>query len=86
MGILPLQFLPDQEPDTLGLRGTEEYAITGIAGGLKPKQEFTGWAKRRDGSTVQFPVLSRLDTLLEIKYYLQGGILATVLRELVNRG
>jgi aconitate hydratase len=85
MGILPLQFLPDQEPATLGLRGTEEYDITGIAGGLQPKQEFTGWAKRRDGSIVQFPVLSRLDTPLEIKYYQQGGILATVLRELVSR-
>jgi aconitate hydratase len=86
MGILPLQFMTDQEPDTLGLRGTEEYDITGIAGGLTPKQEFTAWAKRRDGSRVQFPVRSRLDTPLEIKYYLEGGILATVLRELVGRG
>jgi len=83
MGVLPLQFIPGQNPKTLGLDGTEVYDIAGIATGLQPKQELTVRAVRADGTELKFPVLLRIDTALEIDYYEQGGILPAVLRELV---
>ncbi len=83
MGIVPLQFLPGEGPSSVGLDGTEEYDIIGISDRLEPKQVFTIRARRQDGSLVEFQALSRLDTPLEIEYYRQGGILPTVLRELV---
>jgi aconitate hydratase len=86
MGVLPLEFLPGQSPASLGLDGTETYDIRGIAAGFQPKQQLTIRAVRADGTDLSFPVLLRIDTPLEIDYYRQGGILPTVLRELVAQG
>jgi aconitate hydratase len=84
MGILPLQFAAGENAQTLGLDGTEEYSITGLAGELTPRQQLSVTATKADGSTVEFTVISRLDTPVEIDYYRNGGILQTVLKKLLQ--
>ena len=81
MGVLPLQFLEGQNPTTLGLDGTETYSIH-IDDDVKPRQNVKVTAVKQDGSTVEFEVVSRLDTAVEIVYYRNGGILHTVLRNM----
>jgi aconitate hydratase len=86
MGILPLQFLPDQTPDSLGLKGNETYEITGLADvlaeGFPRGKELTVRALRPDGKAVQFQATVRIDTPQELQYYRHGGILEYVLRQL----
>jgi aconitate hydratase len=82
MGVLPLQFLDDQNADTLGLDGTETYNIGGIAEGLTPGCNLHVTATPQDGSTIEFDVLVRLDTPVDVEYYKHGGILQYVLRQL----
>ena len=86
MGILPLQFLPGDNVDTLGLTGHESYAVTGIADGLEPGKRLTVCATRTDGSAVVFQVVARVDSSTEVEYYRHGGILQYVLRRLVTTG
>jgi len=83
MGVLPLQFLPGQNLQTFGLTGTETFDIVGLNEGLQPRQQYTVRAGRADGGVVEFSVQSRLDTPLEISYYQQGGILPSVLKDLI---
>ena len=77
MGILPLEFLEGESAAGLGLSGTEEYTIC-LTGGWRPnvllQVEAVG-----DGSRKSFAVRSRLDNEIEIEYFLNGGILNTVL-------
>jgi aconitate hydratase len=86
MGILPLQFLPDQSPATLGLTGTERYDVIGLADilaeGFPRGRELTVRATRADGKTLDFRVTVRIDTPQELQYYRHGGILEYVLRQL----
>jgi aconitate hydratase len=84
MGILPLQFKPGENRETLGLTGREVFDIEGIAEGLHPRKELTVRAKRPDGTEVTFTVIARLDTPIEVDYYRHGGILPYVLRKLVK--
>jgi aconitate hydratase len=84
MGILPLQFKPGENPETLGLTGREVFDIEGIAEELHPRKELTVRAKRPDGTEVTFTVIARLDTPIEVDYYRHGGILPYVLRKLVK--
>ncbi|HYL94084.1 MAG TPA: aconitate hydratase AcnA, partial [Alphaproteobacteria bacterium] len=87
MGILPLQFLPEQNADKLGLKGDEVYDITGLpqlleskfAGGRKLKVSATA----ADGKVTEFEAMVRIDTPQEILYYEHGGILQYVLRQLL---
>jgi aconitate hydratase len=87
MGILPLQFLPEENPDTLGLSGEEVYDIVGLpqllaaklAGGRQIKVRATA----ADGAVTDFDALVRIDTPQEILYYEHGGILQYVLRQLL---
>src|SRR5690606_2595040 len=81
MGVLPLQFLDGQDPDVLGLTGRETFDVE-VTSPLQPKQRIAVTATREDGTTVDFEVVSRLDTAVEIDYYLNGGILHTVLRNI----
>jgi aconitate hydratase len=89
MGILPLQFLPEEEPETLGLSGGEVYDIVGLpdllaskfAGGRQVKVRATS----KDGKVNEFHALVRIDTPQEILYYEHGGILQYVLRQLAAR-
>jgi aconitate hydratase len=84
MGVLPLQFKPGEGWKTLGLDGTEVFDIIGISEGLKPRKELTVRARKADGSTVEFKVIARLDTPIEVEYYRHGGILQYVLRKLLG--
>jgi aconitate hydratase len=86
MGVLPLQFLPDQNPTSHGLTGRETYTIRGIAEGLTPKEKLPVTATRDDGTTTDFEVIVRIDSPMEIDYYRNGGILQTVLRRLMGSG
>jgi aconitate hydratase len=84
MGILPLQFMPEHSPRDLGLTGYEKYEILDIHDGMQPNQKFTVRATSDDGHVVEFQVMSRIDTPVEVNYYRNGGILQTVLRRLVQ--
>jgi len=81
MGVLPLQFKNGDTRDTLGLTGDESFTITGV-GKLKPRQDVEVAVIRADGSTFTFTALCRIDTVNELEYFLNGGILQYVLRKL----
>jgi aconitate hydratase len=82
MGIMPLQFKPGSNAQTLGLKGDEVFDILGLNEQVRPRQELTVKASRPDGSSLEFKVMVRLDTPVEIDYYRNGGILQTVLVKL----
>jgi aconitate hydratase len=84
MGVLPLQFKPGQNAESVGLVGSETISIAGLAGELRARQEVTVEVERGDGSRGSFAAVARLDTPVEINYYRNGGILPTVLRKLVQ--
>ncbi|HOU40484.1 MAG TPA: aconitate hydratase AcnA [Promineifilum sp.] len=84
MGILPLQFKPGQNPQTLGLDGTEVYATVNLSDDLKPLQDVTVRAEFADGRVMTFETTCRIDTPVEIDYYRNGGILHTVLRNFLK--
>lgn len=83
MGVLPLQFKPGENWQTLGIIGRETFTIRGLADQLVPGQTVSVKAEREDGSTWTFEVTLRLDSQIEIDYYRNGGILQTVLRNFV---
>jgi aconitate hydratase len=85
MGILPLQYLPGENRDSLGLTGRETYSIGGIADGLKPGKRLTVTARADDGTTTTFEAICRIDTPVELDYYRHGGILQYVLRQLASQ-
>jgi aconitate hydratase len=77
MGILPLQFLPGQSAESLGLTGEETIAIRGLASAVAdPTRRQVD--VQADGTT--FPARPRLDTRREADYYRHGGVLPYVLR------
>jgi len=84
MGVLPLQFKPGETAATLGLTGREVISVLGINDGIKPRQELRVEAKREDGTTIAFNAIARLDTPVDVEYYKNGGILQTVLRNLMK--
>jgi len=84
MGVLPLQFLPGESRQSLGLTGREMFSVSGIADGLVPGKLLTVRGKRGDGSEFSFEVRCRIDTPIEIEYYRHGGILPYVLRLLLG--
>ena len=83
MGILPLQFLPGESAEALGLTGFETFDIEGVSNGLKPGQRLAVRARTEDNKTKSFEALCRIDTPYEIQYYQHGGILQYVLRQLM---
>jgi aconitate hydratase len=85
MGVLPLQFLPGQNAASLGLTGFETFDIVGISGAeMQAKQKLTVRATAADGSVRTFETISRIDTPVEVGYYRNGGILQTVLRQMMK--
>ncbi len=84
MGVLPCQFADGTSPETLGLDGTETYDLTGLDGGITPRMQLQLGVTRKDGSKEQVPVTLRIDTPIEVDYYLNGGILPYVLRQLLD--
>ena len=84
MGVLPCQFKEGVNAASLSLDGSETFDITGLESGeVKPRQDVTLIIHRADGSTDEVPVVLRIDTPIEIDYYLHGGILPYVLRQLL---
>ena len=84
MGVLPCQFKEGTNAASLNLDGTETFDITGLEGGeVRPRQDVILTIHRADGSTEQIPLTLRIDTPIEIDYYLHGGILPYVLRQLL---
>ena len=80
MGVLPLQFLDGQTPATLGLKGDEVFAISGItalnSGGVPKEVTVTA-------GSISFKAKVRIDTPGEADYYRHGGIMQFVLRQLL---
>lgn len=83
MGVLPLQFRPGENVETLGLTGRELFSIMGLSDQILPKSEVSVIATREDGSQLEFQAIARLDTTIEVSYYRNGGILHTVLRNML---
>ena len=88
MGILPLQFAAGESVESLGLTGHEVFDLDGLTDAIS-----TGFANGRtlrvsardaEGSTRTFEVTIRIDTPQEVLYYLNGGILPYVLRQLLG--
>ena len=87
MGVLPLQFKGETTRKTLNLDGSEVFDIVGLAGGLKPRMDVTLRIIRAGGSgggTQEVQLVCRIDTLDEIEYFKNGGILPYVLRNLMK--
>ncbi len=84
MGVLPLKFMDGQNAESLGLKGDEVFDILGLSDTMAPKSVVTVKAKKADGSVVEFQATALLNTDVEVNYYRNGGILHTVLRNLVK--
>lgn len=86
MGVLPLQFQEGTSWNTLAIDGTETFDIVGLSNDVKPGQELTVIATRQDGTQFEFVVTARLDSMVDVDYYHNGGILQTVLRQMIAEG
>jgi aconitate hydratase len=84
MGVLPLRFPQGQNAEALGLDGSEVFSIEGLNDRVKPQSEITVKAKKSDGTMVAFEATVLLNTDVEVNYYRNGGILHTVLRNLMK--
>lgn len=84
MGVAPLVFVDGQNADSLGLDGTEEYTITGLAHDLVPHKIVDVEAVHSSGKKTNFKAMARLDAPIEIDYYKHGGILQYVLRDFLK--
>jgi aconitate hydratase len=82
MGVLPLEFLGDQNAASLGLTGREVFYIEGVKAALSGSRRATVRALAPDGAETRFEVAVRVDTPREVEYYANGGILPYVLRQL----
>ncbi|MGA4550641.1 aconitate hydratase AcnA [Methylorubrum aminovorans] len=82
MGVVPLVFQGDTSWQSLGLKGDETVTIKGLAGELKPRQTLIAEITSADGSKQEVPLTCRIDTLDELEYFRNGGILPYVLRSL----
>lgn len=82
MGVLPLTFEDGTSWQSLGLKGDETVTIRGLAGDLKPRQKLMVEITSANGDRRQVPLLCRIDTLDELDYFKNGGILQYVLRQL----
>ena len=85
MGVLPLIFREGDSWESLGLDGSETYSITGIKN-MKPRKILQVKAVKEDGSKVNFEVIARLDTEVDVDYFENGGILPNVLRKILSEG
>lgn len=86
MGVLPLQFQEGQSWNTLGIDGTETFDIVGLSNDVKPGQQLTVIATRLNGTQFEFQATARLDSMVDVDYYHNGGILQTVLRQMIAEG
>jgi aconitate hydratase len=82
MGVLPLEFADGKTRNDFALTGRETIDVGGLAAGLKPRQRIAARVTYPDGRTAEMNVLVRIDTLDELAYFQNGGILHHVLRNL----
>jgi aconitate hydratase len=85
MGVLPLQFPEGFSWKTLGLTGTETFEVAGLDNAIQPGQNLRVTVTRTDGSSFDFDAVVRLDSMVEVDYYRNGGILQTVLRQMMQK-
>jgi aconitate hydratase len=78
MGIIPLQFLPNETAETLGLTGKEDYTIE-LPNEMKPGQHI----KISTNAGKDFNVILRFDTEVDLLFYKHGGILNYMIRKIV---
>jgi aconitate hydratase len=86
MGVLPLQFLPGENRETLELSGDETYAVVNLAKAILTGERARVRAVAADGRQREFEVVVRIDTPREVDYFRNGGILPYVLRQLAGKG
>jgi len=83
MGALPLVFKDGDSWESLGLDGTETFSISGIED-MKPRKVLQVKAVKDDGREIEFDVVVRLDTDVDVEYFKNGGILPYVLRKIMS--
>ena len=86
MGVLPLQFLGGDNVQSLGISGDERFELEGLDGTPVPQQEVRLVVTTGDGRQRRIPLRLRIDTPIEVAYYLNDGILPFVLRQLLAAG
>ena len=86
MGVLPLEFSPGENVESLGLTGHEHFDILDLRDSLAPGAYLQVRVKGDDGETTEFKVRVRIETPIEIEYYRNGGILHTILRQMLADG
>jgi aconitate hydratase len=84
MGVLPLQFEAGQNAESLGLIGDELFDISGLSDNMLPQSLVTVIARKAKGQSIEFKAKLLLNTPVEVNYYRNGGILHTVLRNMVK--
>jgi aconitate hydratase len=83
MGIVPLEFTDGATRKTLNITGTEKIHVPDLAKNLKPRTKITAVLEREDGSQTEIQLLCRIDTLNELDYYKNGGILPYMIRKML---
>ncbi|BBH22688.1 aconitate hydratase [Paenibacillus baekrokdamisoli] len=83
MGVLPLQFQEGNGWKALNITGREKFDIIGLNNDIQAGQTVQVIATREDGSTFEFPATARLDSMVDVDYYRNGGILQAVLRQMI---
>jgi aconitate hydratase A / 2-methylisocitrate dehydratase len=84
MGVMPLVFEEGTSWQSLGLKGDEQVTIRGLHGELKPHQRLIAEIVSGNGTLKRVPLICRIDTLDELDYFKNGGILQYVLRQLAD--
>jgi len=84
MGVLPLQFKPGESAKSLELSGHEVFDILDLSKSLQPGTTLQVVARKENGTSIKFKVNVRIDTPIEMEYYRNGGILHTVIRQMLN--
>ena len=82
MGVLPLQFMENDSTESLEIEGNETFDFDGLID-LYPQKITELKINRSDGTSTNIQLLLRIDTSIEVKYFLNGGILPYVLRDLL---
>jgi aconitate hydratase len=80
MGVLPCEFMHEENRHVLGLKGDEIITVTGISSDLTPRKKLDMTITYADGRTHTTKVTARIDTLDELEYFKSGGIMQYVLK------
>lgn len=84
MGVLPLQFANGESSKSLGINGRETFNTVGLSNQVQPGETIKVKAIREDGTQLTFNAIVRLDNIVEVEYYQNGGIMQKVVRQLIS--